>query len=144
MKQSLIFIKQTIALMNYYSFDLGADTTKDLIVKWSKKYPHFWLPLAVLEAIYQGRLKAISVEQILNLWHRSGIPNYQFNPEFEELVSNNIYADFEDSQIEINMDNQETRENCAPIIVDKSPIKNFQPLEDYSHCYSQLKSLSKF
>jgi hypothetical protein len=152
-KESLILIKQTIALINYYSFDLGQYTAKELIIKWSKKYPHFWLPLAVLEAIYQGRLKGVSVEQILNRWDRMGIPNYQFNAEFEELVSHNIDDDFTeiinleetlDSQVEISMNNQELQENYYRIVSDKSPIKIFQPVKDYSHCYSQLKSLSKF
>lgn len=154
MKESILFIKQTIALMNYYSFDLEEYTTKDLIVKWSKKYPHFWLPLAVLEAIYQGRLKAISVEHILQLWHRHGNPNYQFNQDFEQLVSHNVYVDCE-QLIDLDEDlnnhkplkesdcEQKKTQNSCSLVKEKSSIQNFQPVEDYSLCFSQLKSLAK-
>lgn len=162
-KESIVFINQTIALINYYSFDLGEYTAKDLIVKWSKKYVHFWLPLAVLEAIYQGRFKAISIEQILNLWHKHGIPHYQFSEEFGSLISNNIFANMDDlinldesresdqdevilseDLISINTYNQEKTNNCSAIILYKPPIKKFEPLEDFSHCYSKLKSLTNY
>lgn len=163
MNESVIFINQTIALINYYSFDLGEYTAKELIIKWSKKCPHYWLPLAVIEAIYQGRLKAISVQQILNLWNRHGYPSYHFSAEFERLISNNIVSTWAEiisldehdnnlheekdtSQEVVNSANscpQETEinDNITAIVVYESPIKKFQPLEDYSHCYSQLKSL---
>lgn len=157
MKESILFVNQTIALMNYYSFDLGEYTTKDLIIRWSKKYPHFWLPLAVLEAIYQGRLKAISVEHILQLWYRHGNPHYQFNQDFEQLVSHNVYVDCKqiiDLDEGINSKNNhkplkksdyedEKTENISSLVKDKSSIQNFQPVEDYSLCFSQLKSLAK-
>lgn len=68
--ESLSQIQESIILMKYYSFDLSGYQFRELIVKWTKIYPHNWLPLAVTEAIYQGRLKAISVEQILNVWQK--------------------------------------------------------------------------
>lgn len=158
------FIHQTIALINYYSFDVGEYTPKELIIKWSKKYKHFWLPLAVTEAIYQGRFKAISVEQILKLWERNGIPHYHFGEDFEALISHNI-----DDKVEEKIDLEELQNikqeklnnsqlpikdnhhhyhhhhytNFINIIVYQSPIQEFQPIEDYSHCYSQLKSLAQ-
>lgn len=163
MNESVIFINQTIALINYYSFDLGEYTAKELIIKWSKKFPHYWLPLAVIEAIYQGRFKAISIEQILNLWTRYGHPNYHFKPEFENLISNdivstwaeiisldehdnNLHEEKDTSQEVVNSANSyseeiENNNNVTAIILYESPIKKFQPVEDYSHCYSQLKSL---
>ncbi len=172
MNKSLFYINQTIALIAYYSFDLGTYTTQELIRKWSKKYPHFWLPLAVLEAIYQGRLKAVSVGQILILWEKFGKPNYKFNDDFKSLVVNNIYDEINDqfylddnvhnlidvSNLEENDDpnltsiSEITKTNNLPssksksssaIVVYNSSIPNFQPLADYSKCYKQLKSFAK-
>lgn len=165
MKKSILLINRTIALLNYYSFDLGTYTTRDLMIKWSKKYPHFWLPLAVLEAIYQGRFKAISVEQILSLWYRYDHPNYQFNHDFEKLVSHNVYLDYDpiipleekiksqpivnSNQLIKELEYQEktnsghdNNSNNSPL-KNKSLIQNFQPIEDYSLCFSQLKLLAK-
>jgi hypothetical protein len=157
--ESANFIKKTIALMNYYSFDLGEYTTKELIIKWSKKYPHFWLPLGVTEAIYQGRCKAISVEQILIIWNRHGIPHYHFGMDFEALISKNVFNNLEEEIVLEEMENIKKEKlnkpkspikknyhnssNSSAIIVYKSPIKEFEPLEDYSHCYFQLKSLAR-
>lgn len=40
-------------------------------------------------------------------------------------------------------ENKEEKKTSTAIVVYKSPIKIFKPIEDYSHCYSQLKSLAK-
>ncbi len=90
MNESLNHIRQTILLIKYYSFDLRGYKLQELIVKWTKIYPHNWLPLGVTEAIYQGRLKAISVEQILNIWLKKGEINQSFNYEFCRLIKPNI------------------------------------------------------
>ena len=46
--------------------------------------------LAVVEALYQGRYKAISVEHILDCWRRRGQPNFHFSLEFERLICQNL------------------------------------------------------
>jgi hypothetical protein len=46
--------------------------------------------MAVLEALYQGRYKVISVEEILKLWHRRGQPTFHFTHDFERLVCKNL------------------------------------------------------
>ncbi|MBW4681187.1 MAG: hypothetical protein KME19_13870 [Microcoleus vaginatus WJT46-NPBG5] len=74
------------ALLTHYSFDLGGDTAEQLIQRWLGDYQAHWLRLAVIEALYQGRYKAISVAQILALWRRRGQPIFHFNHEFERLV----------------------------------------------------------
>lgn len=73
-------------LLTRYSFDLGGSTVERLVNSWLHHYPTQWLRLAVIEALYQGRYKAISVEQILNLWQRRGRSLYRFNHEFERIV----------------------------------------------------------
>lgn len=76
----------TIALLTYYSFDLGGRTAKDIMQRWLNDYPAQWIYLATIEALYQGRYKALSVDQILAIWQRKGEVSYHFNHEFERLV----------------------------------------------------------
>jgi hypothetical protein len=73
-------------LLVHYSFDLSHWTAAELINKWLEDYPARWLRLAIIEALYQGRYKSISVEQILACWQRRSRPIYHFNLEFEQLI----------------------------------------------------------
>lgn len=77
-----------VALLIHYSFDLGGHTASELIDHWLKDYPANWVRFAVIEALYQGRYKAISVEQILAVWDRRGQVVHHFNHEFERLICN--------------------------------------------------------
>lgn len=79
-----------VALLIHYIFDLGGYCANELVELWSHKYPVNWTRLAVIEALYQGRYKAISVEQILAFWQRRGFAMPHFNHEFERLVCDKI------------------------------------------------------
>ncbi|ARV60866.1 hypothetical protein BZZ01_21600 [Nostocales cyanobacterium HT-58-2] len=74
------------ALLIHYSFDLSGYSASELVDHWQKQYPGNWLHLAVIEALYQGRYKAISVQQILTCWQRRGQAIFHFNMEFERLI----------------------------------------------------------
>ncbi len=82
----------TIRLMRYYSFDLDGFTAEYRVEQWLAQYPAQWLQPAVVEALYQGRYKAISVEQILTLWQRRDRTLYHFNGEFERIVCSQFSA----------------------------------------------------
>jgi hypothetical protein len=73
-------------LLTHYSFDLNGYNATELIDRWQVEYPIHWLHLAVIEALYQGRYKAISVQQILTFWRRKGETTYHFNMEFERMI----------------------------------------------------------
>lgn len=75
-----------ITLLIHYSFDLSGYSANELVDLWQKQYPGNWLHLAVIEALYQGRYKAISVQQILTCWQRRGQAIFHFNMEFERLI----------------------------------------------------------
>ncbi|MGI0484400.1 hypothetical protein ACN4EK_03120 [Pantanalinema rosaneae CENA516] len=77
-------------LLRYYSFDLGGYPVEQLLGHWLTQYAADWIRLAVIEALYQGRYKAISVEQILVLWQRRQQAFCHFNREFERLVCHRI------------------------------------------------------
>ncbi len=159
---STIFINQTIALINYYGFDLEQYTVQQLMIEWSKNHEHSWLYLAVVEAIYQGRFKATSIEQILSFWSRKGTPCYHFNREFEHLICANVTPKVEeiislaqdfcqltnnhhqinhflDSSVQKDKDEEN---NCLSVLISPPPISQFKPLENHSYCYSKLKALA--
>lgn len=75
-------------LLRYYSFELGGYTVEQLLSQWTIDYSINWVRMAIVEALYQGRYKAISVEQILAFWQRRGQPLHHFNHEFDRLVCN--------------------------------------------------------
>ncbi|MEO1376332.1 MAG: hypothetical protein AAFW70_18910, partial [Cyanobacteria bacterium J06635_10] len=82
-----------VSLLTHYSFDLGGYGASELVKRWEKQYPSNWVHLAAIEALYQGRYKAVSVQQILTLWLRRNHPTYHFNFEFERLICNNLPED---------------------------------------------------
>ncbi|MGL5083180.1 MAG: hypothetical protein ACRC8A_16985 [Microcoleaceae cyanobacterium] len=83
-----------VALLIHYSFDMGSDASPEqTIIRWARYYDADWIYLAIIEALYQGRYKVFSVEQILNFWQRRGYVTYHFNAEFERLVCNRMPKD---------------------------------------------------
>jgi hypothetical protein len=84
-----------IALLQHYSFDLGGYTINDLTRAWSDFKPE-WVRQAVIESLFQGRYKAVSVNQILHLWERKGEPTCRYNHEFERLVCGDVAVIYED------------------------------------------------
>ena len=78
------------ALLSHYGFELGGYTAQELVAMWLHRYRANWVRLAAIEALYQGRYKAVSVGQILATWTRRGRPIYHFNHEFERLISRKI------------------------------------------------------
>lgn len=84
-----------IALLQHYSFDLGGYTISDLTRAWSNFKPE-WVRQAVIEALFQGRYKAVSVNQILYLWDRKGESNCRYSHEFERLVCGDVAVIYED------------------------------------------------
>jgi hypothetical protein len=83
-------IIETSALLICYGFDLRGLTPQGLIDDWLKSYSSLWIRWAVVEALYQGRYKAISVEHLLNFWSRRGEPSFRFSSEFERLITHNL------------------------------------------------------
>ena len=75
-------------LLKYYGFELADQTPEQIIKRWEKQYDPDWFLPAILESLYQGRYKAISVEYILISWQRRGKKIYHFTSEFERLICN--------------------------------------------------------
>ncbi|MBD1832726.1 hypothetical protein H6F61_08440 [Cyanobacteria bacterium FACHB-472] len=79
-----------VALLVHYCFELGGYKPEELVTRWLQNYAASWVRFAVIEALYQGRYKAVSVEQILSAWTRRGRALYHFNHDFERLISRNF------------------------------------------------------
>ncbi|MEO0408218.1 MAG: hypothetical protein AAF289_12780, partial [Cyanobacteria bacterium P01_A01_bin.135] len=75
-------------LLQYYSFELGGLKPDEWVAQWRDRYPQHWLRSAIVEALYQGRYKVISVAQILDMWERRGQSVCHYNSEFERMVCN--------------------------------------------------------
>jgi hypothetical protein len=81
---------ECIDLLTHYSFDLGGYAPSELVSRWQRYYPDNWLRLAIIEALYQGRYKAVSVDQILALWQRRHESRQRFSHEFERMVCSKL------------------------------------------------------
>lgn len=75
-------------LLEEYCFDLSGFRAGELVAIWQERLDAepSWIRAAVIEALYQGRYKAFSVEQILQGWKRRGHPIRHFNSEFERII----------------------------------------------------------
>jgi hypothetical protein len=59
---------------------------ESFILSWHQAYPSEWVYPAVVEALYQGRYKPVSAEQLLRFWQRRGQSLTHFSGEFESLI----------------------------------------------------------
>jgi hypothetical protein len=81
------------SLLQHYSFDLGNRPLQIVLAEWQSHFSYVWIRIAVIEALYLGRYKAISVEQILRQWDRRQRPVTHFGYEFEHLVCDRVPRD---------------------------------------------------
>jgi hypothetical protein len=79
-------IAQAIMLLSHYGFDTKPHTTAERMGHWLDAYEADWIRTAIIEALYQGRYKAVSVEHILNLWQKRGRPSPHFTGDFERII----------------------------------------------------------
>ena len=79
-------LAQVCSLIDSYAFDLDGYDIEQLLQSWLATFNTSWIRLATIEALYLGRYKAVSIEHILNVWLRLGVPNTHFTYEFERLI----------------------------------------------------------
>lgn len=162
MNESIIqsAIAQTVALMRYYGFDTQGYTAVEQIAQWLPHYSAIWIRLATIEALYQGRYKTISVEQILTFWTRRGRPSHHFNHEFESLICRELPLKLRDrreqNQLTLLLDAIAPSPKPDPITPQPEPetpsetlipqpvhrpIHKFTPPQDESGFYDKLKQV---
>ncbi len=84
--------QHALCLLRYYGFELDTQTVEDQMAEWLEQHPARMIVQGIVEALYQGRYKIVSVNQILSLWHRRGQTICHFSHEFERLVGGNLPA----------------------------------------------------
>ena len=90
---------ETASLLTCYGFELKGYSASILIHQWLKRFSSLWIRLAVIEALHQGRYKAISVEHILDRWTRLGQPNPHFPHEFERFICQKLPRNYLDNHL---------------------------------------------
>jgi len=76
----------TTGLLTYYCYVVENQGQDALLDCWLGDYSLEWVRLALIESLYRGRYKTISVGGLLADWKRKGQPIYHFNREFEALI----------------------------------------------------------
>ncbi|QDZ38640.1 hypothetical protein FRE64_00975 [Euhalothece natronophila Z-M001] len=154
-------------LIENYGFELQGETPQELAQRWLENYEPRWVRLAIIEALYLGRYKVFSVEQILSLWARRGQSKIHFTHEFEHLICRRLPkalrefseeaaeemkevsppqplsepSPVEDEELiteEAEEENEE-EEEIEPFSIDR-----FTPLFDRTHFYSKLKAVADY
>jgi hypothetical protein len=92
------YLVKAANLLRYYSFDLSVRDMELQLYDWLTTYPAPWIPAAVIEALYQGRYKTVSVEQILRFWQRRQQPQPLYGRDFEQLVCDRLPARLQSDQ----------------------------------------------
>lgn len=141
-------------LIKNYGFELDGETPETIAVRWLEEYEASWIRLALIEALYLGRYKGISVEQILNLWCRRGQPKFHFTHEFEQLICRRLpkalrefsLAATERGKISASVSPAPKPEPDAETKAEEETpplsINRFTPLLDRSQVYSKLKAVA--
>jgi hypothetical protein len=73
-------------LLCYYQFALEGRSAATVLQQWAATYPVEWIRLAIIEALYQGRYKAVSVAHILQIWERRSQAQPHFDDEFAQMI----------------------------------------------------------
>jgi hypothetical protein len=75
-----------VSLLFHY-FELDIPSARGMAHMWAQRYPIEWISPAVLESLYQGRYRAVSVEQILGIWKRRNTPISHYPSEFARMFA---------------------------------------------------------
>ncbi len=86
-------------LLRYYSFEMGPKDLELQLYDWLMHFPAAWIAAAVIEALYQGRYKGVSVEQILRFWQRRQQPQMLYGYDFEQLVCQRLPRTLQDAPV---------------------------------------------
>jgi hypothetical protein len=73
-------------VIDLYGLELDEHQVDAITLAWLKTYDRDWIVKAIIESLYRGRYKIVSVDKILQDWHRLGQPRYNFTPEYEREI----------------------------------------------------------
>jgi hypothetical protein len=73
-------------IIDRYGLELEDERIESIVATWIGQYDQEWIVKAIVEAIYRRTYKVKSVDSILSGWQRTGKPSYNFPPEFEREI----------------------------------------------------------
>ncbi|NEQ50471.1 MAG: hypothetical protein F6K11_10110 [Leptolyngbya sp. SIO3F4] len=82
--------QQAIALIKAFNLELQHYSPESQVLYWLNQYRAAWIRDAIIEAVYQGRYKIISVQQILLIWKRRGQSTCHFTSGFEKTIASHL------------------------------------------------------
>lgn len=82
--------RQAINLIKSFSLELDQYSPESQVLYWLNTYRAPWIRDAIIEAVYQGRYKIISVQHILSIWQRRGQPVRHFTSGFEQVIAEHL------------------------------------------------------
>jgi hypothetical protein len=77
-------------IIDRYGLELDGHQVDITIADWLQKYDRTWIVKAIVESLYRGRYKIKSIDNILRDWQRLGKPRYNFTPEYEREILQNL------------------------------------------------------
>ena len=81
------FNQQFITLIiDRYGLELDDERQGDIVATWIGQYDRALIVKAIVESLHRGRYKIKSVDSILSGWQRTGKLSYNFTPEFEREI----------------------------------------------------------
>jgi hypothetical protein len=80
-------------IIKIYGLSLDEQQVEAILITWFQKYDRAWILKAIVESLYRGRYKLVSVDNILKDWDRIGQPRYNFTPEYEREILQKMPTD---------------------------------------------------
>lgn len=77
-------------IIKIYGLALDEQQVEAILANWFQTYDSAWILKAIVESLYRGRYKLVSVDNILKDWQRIGKPRYNFTPEYEREILQKI------------------------------------------------------
>jgi hypothetical protein len=80
-------------IIKIYGLSLDEQQVEAILIAWFQKYDRAWILKAIVESLYRGRYKLVSIDNILKDWERIGQPRYNFTPEYEREILQKMPTD---------------------------------------------------
>ena len=105
------------AIIDRYGLEPDDYQIDNIVLIWLQTYDQAWIFKAIIESLHRGRYKLKSVDSILSGWQRAGKPSYNFPPEFEREILQNLptISDLSETQ-------------ASPTL---SPVDNLDPVSQF-------------
>ncbi len=76
--------------IEHYGLELNGESANATIAYWLQTYDRNWVVKATIEALYRGRYKVKSIDNILKDWQRRGSPFCKYPAEYERGIINSL------------------------------------------------------